>query len=198
MIAPFRILQYYLGTNAYQLRLTATWLRKSKLSTTALLVLVIHVLAAIVWLGGMFFISLVLVPSLKKLEPPTKRTEILSATARRFSLVSWIAILVLLITGIINSANRGVTIDLISSGTIISSRFGLILTFKVFLVLVMILISAIHDFILGPRLVRLAELARPSADALKALTNKRKFVSWLARINAFIGIIVVACAVMLG
>ncbi len=158
----------------------------------------IHVLAAIVWLGGMFFISLVLVPSLKKLEPPTKRTEILSATARRFSLVSWIAILVLLITGIINSANRGVTIDLISSGTIISSRFGLILTFKVFLVLVMILISAIHDFILGPRLVRLAELARPSADALKALTNKRKFVSWLARINAFIGIIVVACAVMLG
>ncbi len=198
MIAPFRILQYYLGTNAYQLRLTATWLRKSKLSTTALLVLVIHVLAAIVWLGGMFFISLVLVPSLKKLEPPTKRTEILSATARRFSLVSWIAILVLLITGIINSANRGVTIDLISSGTIISSRFGLILTFKVFLVLVMILISAIHDFILGPRLVRLAELARPSADASKALTNKRKFVSWLARINAFIGIIVVACAVMLG
>lgn len=167
------------------------------MSTTAFLVLVIHLLAAIVWLGGMFFISLVLVPSLRKLDPPTKRTEILSSTARRFSLVSWIAILVLLITGAINAANHGITIALISSGNLLSSQFGIILTFKVILVLVMILISAVHDFILGPKLIRLAELQRSGADSAKSVAIKRKFVSWLARINAFIGIIVVACAVML-
>jgi copper resistance protein D len=168
------------------------------LNITPFLVLLIHVLAAIIWLGGMFFISLVLVPSVRKLEPPIKRTEILSATARRFSLVSWTAILVLLITGVINSVNRGITIDLISSGKVFSSHFGMILTFKVFLVIVMILISAIHDFILGPKLIKLTELDRPSPDSAKSLGKKRKVVSWLARINAFIGIIVVACAVMLG
>ncbi|HEX9667282.1 MAG TPA: DUF4149 domain-containing protein [Thermodesulfobacteriota bacterium] len=168
------------------------------MSITPFLVLLIHVVAAIIWLGGMFFISLVLVPSLRKLEPPIKRTEILSATGRRFSLVSWTAILVLLVTGVINSVNRGVTIDLISSGKIFSSHFGMILTFKVFLVLVMILISAIHDFILGPKLIKLTELGRSSQDSAKSLGKKRKLVSWLARINALLGIIVVACAVMLG
>lgn len=177
---------------------TATCLRKSILTIMPFLVLTIHVLAAIVWLGGMFFISLVLVPSLRTLEPLTKRTEILSATARRFSLVSWTAILVLLITGAINSVNRGITIHLISSGKLFSSHFGIILTFKVFLVLVMILISAVHDFILGPKLIKLTELHRPGPESAKFLAKKRKFVSWLARINAFIGIIVVACAVMLG
>jgi copper resistance protein D len=173
-------------------------LGNSNLNITPFLVLLIHVLAAIVWLGGMFFISLVLVPSLRKLEPPIKRTEILSATARRFSLVSWIAILVLLTTGVINSVNRGITIHIISSGELFSSHFGVILTFKVFLVLVMILISAIHDFILGPKLIKLTEIDRPGPDSMKSLAKKRKVVSWLARINAFIGIIVVACAVMLG
>ncbi len=165
---------------------------------TPFLVLLIHVVAAIIWLGGMFFISLVLVPSLRKLEPPIKRTEILSATARRFSLVSWAAILALLITGVINSVNRGVTVHQISSGTFFSSPFGIILTIKVFLVLVMVLISAIHDFILGPKLIKLSKLERPSPDSTRSLGKKRKVVSWLARINAFIGIIVVACAVMLG
>jgi hypothetical protein len=63
-------------------------------------------------------------------------------------------------------------------------------------VLVMILISAIHDFILGPKLIKLTEIM-PGPDSMKSLTKKRKVVSWLARINAFIGIIVVACAVML-
>lgn len=161
------------------------------------LVLTIHVLAAIIWLGGMFFISLVLVPSLRKLDPPTKRTEILSTTAKRFSLVSWIAILLLLVTGVINAVNRGVTIGLVSSGELFSSHFGIILTFKVFLVLVMILISAVHDFILGPKLIKMTELQRPGPDSAKLVAKNRKFVSWLARINAFIGIIVIACAVML-
>jgi putative copper resistance protein D len=161
------------------------------------LVLTIHVLAAIIWLGGMFFISLVLVPSLRKLEPPTKRTEALSETAKRFRLVSWIAILILLVTGVINAINHGVTIDLISSGELFSSHFGIILTFKVFLVFVMILISAVHDFILGPKLIKLTELHGPGPESARFLAKKRKFISWLARINAFIGIIVVACAVML-
>jgi copper resistance protein D len=186
------------AANIFQHLGTGTCFRKSNLNITPFLVLLIHVLAAIVWLGGMFFISLVLVPSLRKLEPPIKRTEILSATARRFSLVSWIAILVLLVTGVINSVNRGITIHLISSGKLFSSHFGMILTFKVFLVLVMILISAVHDFILGPKLIKLTEIDRPGPDSMKSLAKKRKLVSWLARINAFIGIIVVACAVMLG
>lgn len=98
----------------------------------------------------MFFIALVVVPILRKIEPPAKRSEILSVTAKRFRVVSWIAISVLLVTGLLNAINRGVTMDSISTGALFSSYFGKVITVKVILVFVMVVLSAIHDFFLGP------------------------------------------------
>lgn len=161
-------------------------------------VVLIHVLAAFVWLGGMFFIALVMVPALRRLEPPEKRTEILSLAAIRFRLVSWVAIFVILITGVINSANHGITIQTISSGEFLSSHFGKTLTLKVLLVFVMIVLSAAHDFVLGPKLNELmGKSGSKSPPETITLVRKRKVVSWLARFNALLGVLVVACAVML-
>jgi len=159
------------------------------------LVVLIHVLATIIWLGGMFFIAIVMVPVLRRLEPPQKRIEVLSATATRFRMVSWIAILVILITGVLNAVNRGVTLKAISNGEFFSSYFGKILILKLILVLAMLVLSAIHDFILGPRLIELLNSGNP--DSFTKLQKNRRYVSWLARINALLGILVVACAVML-
>lgn len=159
------------------------------------LVVLIHILAAIIWLGGMFFIAIVMVPALRRLEPPQKRIEVLSATATRFRMVSWIAILVILVTGVLNAVNRGVTLQAISTGEFFSSYFGKILRSKLILVLAMLVLSAIHDFILGPRLIEL--LSSSSPDSFQKLQKNRRYVSWLARINALLGISVVACAVML-
>jgi len=159
------------------------------------LVVLIHVLATIIWLGGMFFIAIVMVPVLRRLEPPQKRIEVLSATATRFRAISWIAILVLLITGVLNAINHGVTMQKISTGEFFSSNFGKILILKLILVFAMLVLSAIHDFILGPRLIELLNSSNP--DSFTKLQKNRKYVSWLARINALLGILVVACAVML-
>jgi len=159
------------------------------------LVVLIHILAAIIWLGGMFFIAIVMVPALRRLEPAQKRIEVLSATATRFRAISWIAILVLLITGVLNAINHGVTMQKISTGEFFSSNFGKILILKLILVFAMLVLSAIHDFILGPRLIELLNSSNP--DSSQRLKKNRKYVSWLARINALLGILVVACAVML-
>lgn len=159
------------------------------------LVVLIHILAAIIWLGGMFFIAIVMVPVLRRLESPQKRIEVLSATATRFRAISWIAILVLLITGVLNAINHGVTMQKISTGEFFSSNFGKILILKLILVFAMLVLSAIHDFILGPRLIELLNSSNP--DSFTKLQKNRKYVSWLARINALLGILVVACAVML-
>ena len=159
------------------------------------LVVLIHILAAIIWLGGMFFIAIVMVPVLRRLEPAQKRIEVLSATATKFRAISWIAILVLLITGVLNAINHGVTMQKISTGEFFSSYFGKILILKLILVFAMLVLSAIHDFILGPRLIELLNSSNP--DSFTKLQKNRKYVSWLARINALLGILVVACAVML-
>ncbi len=159
------------------------------------LVVLIHVLAAIIWLGGMFFIAIVMVPVLRMLEPPQIRIEVLSSTARRFRVVSWIAIIVILVTGVLNAINRGVTLQAISTGELFSTYFGKILALKLTLVFAMLVLSAIHDFILGPRLIEL--LSSSSPGSFQKLQKNRRYVSWLARINALFGILVVACAVML-
>jgi putative copper resistance protein D len=160
-------------------------------------IVLIHVLSAFIWLGGMFFIALVAVPILRKIEPPAKRNEILSITAKRFRFVSWIAISVLLVTGLLNAINHGVTIDLISTGALFSSYFGKVLTVKVTLVFIMVVLSAIHDFFLGPQLTDLMSSGLSNPDSLESLKRRRQYVSWLARANVILGILVVACAVML-
>src|SRR3989337_4116992 len=112
----------------------------------------------------MFFIAIVMVPVLRRLEPPQKRIEVLSATATRFRAISWIAILVLLITGVLNAINHGVTMQKISTGEFFSSNFGKILILKLILVFAMLVLSAIHDFILGPRLIELLNSRDPDSS----------------------------------
>lgn len=61
--------------------------------------LVLHVLATVIWIGGMFFAHLVLRPaSLKTLEPKF-RLPLWSMVFQRFFLWVWISIITLLISG---------------------------------------------------------------------------------------------------
>jgi uncharacterized membrane protein len=58
-----------------------------------------HLVAAIVWLGGMSFMLLALRPSLPALEAPPQRLKLLVAVLRRFFATVWAAIGVLLLSG---------------------------------------------------------------------------------------------------
>ncbi len=62
----------------------------------------VHILSAMVWVGGMAFLTLVLVPALRKIDNPTLRSEFLKLVARRFRLVAWVSIFLLIGTGITN------------------------------------------------------------------------------------------------
>ena len=59
---------------------------------------------------------------------------------------------------------------------------------KMVAVLVMIVISSVHDFVLGPRAGR---LPAGSAEARRV----RRRAAWLARINALVGVVLVYLAV---
>ena len=61
-------------------------------------VLALHLLGAVVWVGGMFFALIVLRPSLSVLEP-TQHMALHRQIFRRFFLVVWHAMPVILITG---------------------------------------------------------------------------------------------------
>lgn len=65
---------------------------------TVTLLYVLHLLAAILWVGGMAFAILVLRPSLAVLEPP-QRLVLHAQVFRRFFLLVWHAMPIALLTG---------------------------------------------------------------------------------------------------
>ncbi len=58
----------------------------------------LHALAAIVWVGGMFFAHQCLRPALAEREPP-ERLGVMAGALRRFFIWVWLAVVVLLATG---------------------------------------------------------------------------------------------------
>jgi copper resistance protein D len=69
----------------------------------------IHVLAAMLWLGGMFFLGIVGAPVLRSVEPPPLRQRLFQELGSRFRRIGWLAIAVLVTTGVFNLYFRGFT-----------------------------------------------------------------------------------------
>ena len=96
-------------------------------------VLAVHVLCAVIWVGGMFFAYVVLRPSLSVLEP-MQRIALHTQVFRRFFLVVWHAMPLLLLSGFAvlfarygGPANAGWNIQLMMLiGLIMSAVFLLI------------------------------------------------------------------------
>jgi uncharacterized membrane protein len=59
----------------------------------------LHVLAAVVWIGGMFFAYMILRPAVGGIEPPPERPKLWSRVFQRFFLWVWAAVFVLPATG---------------------------------------------------------------------------------------------------
>lgn len=59
----------------------------------------VHLLAAIVWIGGMFFAYICLAPSLAETLEPPQAPRVLAASFARFFRWVWCAVVVLLVSG---------------------------------------------------------------------------------------------------
>ncbi len=146
--------------------------------------LFLHILAAAFWIGGMLFLVLVLVPFLRTIPDPAKRLEIYDIVGRKFSMWGWVALGILVITGpmVLYYLHGIAPSDLLKPATY-SGVFGMILGFKLMFVIIAIIISAVHDFDIGPAAV--------------------KRVSWagaariIGRVNFILAIIILVLAVIL-
>lgn len=128
----------------------------------------LHLLAAITWIGGMLFIALVLVPVVRRLPDERLRAPLVQDIGYRFRTVGWIALGVLVVTGLVN---------LWFAPFLLSSQpFHL----KLGLVALALGLSVLHDFVLGPR------AGRPGADP-----GARARASWLARVNVLVALAIV-------
>lgn len=135
--------------------------------------LVLHLLAATVWVGGLLFQAGILVPGLRGSEAGARHIARLS---RRFHLVSGVALAVLIVTGVLNLTAGGLP------------PLGRLME-KLFLVFLLVLGTGFQGHVALPR------LARATADDLAA-AERRFAVS--TTINAVLGLLVLLAALRLG
>lgn len=152
----------------------------------------LHLAAAIVWIGGLAFISMVLVPTLRA---PTLRPHalvLLRASGRKFQRIAYASFVTLAVTGVANLyLKAGGSLDVV--GALLPTPYGRLLIAKVLLVLAIVALSLYHDFVVGPRAARALEADATSAAA-RAL---RRRASWLGRINALLSLVVMTLALLL-
>ena len=150
----------------------------------------IHIFAALIWLGGMFFFALVGAPTLRTIESAELRARLFTMLGERFRTVGWVCIVILLITGFLNLQFRGLLSAQLFEGAFWATSYGKALAAKLLAVLTMLVVQATHDFYHGPA----ASRTQPgSADALRM----RKQAAIMARVSVLLGVLVVLTAVKL-
>ncbi len=110
-----------------------------------------HILGAILLVGGMLFFSLIAAPYLRTLEDKRDMAIHFQGMAKRFKTFGLIAWALLLITGPLNLFSMGLDSSIFLSTGFWASSYGTTLMIKLSLIAILITSSLIHDFFIGPK-----------------------------------------------
>lgn len=149
----------------------------------------LHILGAATWVGGIIFLVLVVVPSLRRLDRAAA-APMLRATVFRFRAVGWGAFAVLIVTGLYNLHARGIGWSELTDPDFRATSSGKALLVKLASFAVVLALQAWHDFSIGPRALTAIETGAPEAPRLRKLTG------WIGRINGVITLVIMLCAVI--
>lgn len=157
-----------------------------------LLSVYLHILCAVVWIGGIAFLVLVVVPWLRAGNQDLA-AKFLRDTGLRFRSIGWGCFAVLAVTGTFNLWMRNVRWSSFGDPEWLGSRFGQTVTMKLAVFLAVLATSLVHDFFVGPRATRALRLDPRSVEAARY----RRRASILGRLNALFGLLLLALAVMI-
>lgn len=117
---------------------------------------VTHVAAMAVWTGGLAAMLLLLPAATRQLEDPSRRTELLTATTVRFSTIALFAVILIAISGTIQSI-----LEVGTFGDLFSTQFGRAVAIKIVLFAILIGLGWANRRRVVPALVRRLDTARP-------------------------------------
>lgn len=152
----------------------------------------LHLIFVAFWLGGMLFTAGVLVPATRK-KLAKQRGLLFTELGTRFSRLSWIIFPLLIITGIMAMLGRGFSFDTILSVDFWQTTYGSRLMGKLYLFALVLIVSGLHDFWLGPKA---AELMDEEPDTQRTRIF-RKATSWVGRFTLLLGLAILYFAVTL-
>ena len=143
----------------------------------SLLVVWLHVLAVIVWIGGLMYQTHVLLPAARR-----NGAAAFVDAARRGRRATWTAIAIVVLTGFYNVTQLGPAERVMHSGA------GVMVAGKFILVIVAITIASQRDFTQVARLQRAVDGAEDPAPVLRAIARMDRAVVVLALVIVYLGL----------
>ena len=161
-----------------------------------LLIRWIHVIAAVVWIGGNLVLAMVIVPYFRQNLPSVQRIQLLTQIGKRFEPIVWGCVGILFFTGIAN------IFDAIgfgsSSGAEVANTFMRTLLIKLILFIALLILTALHSFVFGPRLSAAIEGLAPETEELPPQVKPlRKQMSIVSSLMGVVSLLILLAAVAL-
>lgn len=154
-----------------------------------LFVLLVHVFAAMFWVGGIIFYVLVIIAVIRDSDLKNVKLILLEKTALKFRKVSYVTFLILTISGTCLLYTKGY---LLVSHNLEQSLVSIppIFLVKISLFLILLISSLYHDYVSGPAAFSYAE-----TDPLR-FDKFRKRSALFGRLNLFLSIMIAIFGVL--
>lgn len=148
----------------------------------------IHLLAAVVWVGGMVFLSVVLVPVLKQDGGFARHALLFRTVAYRFRAVVWGAMGILVVTGSVMAVGRAIPLTE-------PWQWPTIFLAKISVVALLFTLTLVHDLVVGPQVRKIlgtAEAERSARDRILV-----RYSALVPRLSLLVALLVLLLAVVL-
>ena len=149
----------------------------------------IHIMAATIWVGPQVFLFVAAVPALRTVEDTQVRARAMRVLTTRFGYLAWGALAVLVITGIANLYEHDLDVDVL-----FERNFGIIFQVKMTLLIATVALTAVHSFVIGPRLLNMQESVADEAE----LAPTRRLSIIISSVNLLIALGILFCGALLG
>ncbi len=147
----------------------------------------IHVLAAVAFIGPQFFLALAAIPAMQTIEDVKVRARATRVMTMRFGMLGGAALVVLLITGVLNYAEANDQIDTYK-------RYFITLQIKLTLVTLVVLLTILHGAVFGRRLQKLQEANATESE----IAGVRRMSQYTSLATIVLSIVILFCAALLG
>jgi copper resistance protein D len=160
------------------------------------LILWLHLLAAMIWIGGLFFQLLVVRPTLNRATTVREQVRLGLSLEGRFRAILWPAVGVVLLTGLYNVMN--LLMATTQAGVRLPTAFVRFLGIKLLLVVLMIGLQAVQQLVLRPRRIAGLQAVQPEAAALPAsLVTLQRLSQVFYLLSVILAVVVVLLALLL-
>ena len=149
----------------------------------------LHILAATIWVGPQVFLFVAVVPAVRTVEDVQVRARLMRVLTTRFGYLAWGAMVVLVITGVGNLYEHPLDVDVL-----FERNFGRIFEIKMTLVIATVVLTALHSFVLGPRVLKLQESVTDQAQ----IAPVRRLSIIVSSVNGVLALSILFMGALLG